>query len=178
MSLIWGQPKYQKGVVPAWMSHVGVGANHTDRALPDIAADADATTGIAQIDIEQTRKGDVYDSFVDGGTSLAAPLVAGVLADAQQGHKRFGFVNPTLYKVAGSSAYHDALPVTASSPAIERGAFCPKSVCGEPGVSLFDSQLPEYTDQVTAPGYDTMTGLGTPNGQAFLTALRTGVAAG
>ncbi len=56
-SLIWGQPKYQKGVVPARMSHVGIGANHTDRALPDIAADADATTGIAQIDIEHDPQG-------------------------------------------------------------------------------------------------------------------------
>ena len=45
-------------------------------------------------------------------------------------------------------------------------------------MSLFDSQLPEYTDQVTARGYDTMTGLGTPNGQAFIAAVRAGVAAG
>jgi hypothetical protein len=29
-----------------------------------------------------------------------------------------------------------------------------------------------YTGQVTLSGYDTMTGLGTPNGQAFITALR------
>jgi hypothetical protein len=29
-----------------------------------------------------------------------------------------------------------------------------------------------YTGQVTLSGYDTMTGLGTPNGQDFITALR------
>jgi hypothetical protein len=29
-----------------------------------------------------------------------------------------------------------------------------------------------YTGQVTAPGYDTMTGLGTPNGQQLISALR------
>lgn len=171
-SLIWSQPGYQKGVVPRSMSHVGVGANHTDRALPDISADADATTGIAQIDTEPTRRGDRFRTFVDGGTSLAAPLVAGLLADAQQGGKRFGFVNPTLYRLAGSAAFHDSLPVTSSSPASARGAFCPKTLCGVPSLSLFDSQLPEYTDQVTARGYDTMTGVGTPNGQAFIKALR------
>jgi subtilase family serine protease len=171
-SLIWSEPSYQKGVVPARMTHVGVGANHTDRAVPDISADADATTGIAQIVIEPGRRGDVYHSFVDGGTSLAAPLVAGMLADAQQGHKRFGFVNPTLYALAGSSAYNDTLPVTSASSSLARGAFCAKALCGAPIVSLFDSQLPQYTDQVTARGYDTMTGIGTPNGPAFIKALR------
>jgi hypothetical protein len=29
-----------------------------------------------------------------------------------------------------------------------------------------------YTGQVTLKGYDNMTGLGTPNGQKFVTALR------
>jgi hypothetical protein len=39
-------------------------------------------------------------------------------------------------------------------------------------VDVLDSQLPAYTDQVTAKGYDTMTGVGTPNGAAFLAGLR------
>ena len=40
---------------------------------------------------------------------------------------------------------------------------------------MFDVQsytMLGYTGQVTLKGYDTMTGLGTPNGQAFLAALR------
>ena len=41
-------------------------------------------------------------------------------------------------------------------------------------VSIFDEQDPSHTDQVTAPGYDTMTGLGTPNGPAFIKALQSG----
>ena len=32
--------------------------------------------------------------------------------------------------------------------------------------------MPGYTGQVTIKGYDNMTGLGTPNGQQFLKALR------
>jgi hypothetical protein len=39
-------------------------------------------------------------------------------------------------------------------------------------VDVFDSQEHASTAQVTAPGYDTMTGLGTPDGAAFLSALR------
>ena len=40
----------------------------------------------------------------------------------------------------------------------------------------FDDQNPSmngYTGQVTLKGYDNMTGLGTPNGQRFISALRT-----
>ena len=45
----------------------------------------------------------------------------------------------------------------------------------EPALSIFDEQthgLAGYTGQVTLKGYDNMTGLGTPNGQAFIAALR------
>ena len=63
------------------------------------------------------------------------------------GPQRFGFVNPTLYALAKTAAFHDALPVTSASPALERGAYCPKALCGDPSVSLFDSQLPAYTDR-------------------------------
>jgi hypothetical protein len=37
-----------------------------------------------------------------------------------------------------------------------------------------DAQDQSGTHQVTAPGYDTMTGLGTPNGSAFIKDLRSG----
>src|SRR5579875_2527625 len=84
-SLVYGQPKYQKGVVPAYMSHIGVGRHLPSRAVPAIAADADPNTGILQDVTVHTRKhGDRVVWFVDGGTSLASPLVAGILADAQQ----------------------------------------------------------------------------------------------
>ena len=43
---------------------------------------------------------------------------------------------------------------------------------GAPGRRVFDSQERAYTRQVTARGYDTMTGVGTPNGAAFITGLR------
>ena len=37
---------------------------------------------------------------------------------------------------------------------------------------MFDSQEKAYTTQVTAKGYDTMTGVGTPDGIAFIDGLR------
>ena len=42
-------------------------------------------------------------------------------------------------------------------------------------LTTFDDQNPNmfgYTGQVTLAGYDNMTGLGTPNGQAFINALK------
>jgi subtilase family serine protease len=112
-----------------------------------------------------------------GGTSLATPLVAGVLADAEQGARAFGFINPALYKLAKQQprVYHDAKPLTATSSANYRGVACDAATCGALSLTTFDDQswnMEGYTGQVTAPGYDTMTGIGTPNGQQFISALR------
>ena len=174
-SLLWQEPAYQKGVVPASMTTPKAGNVSGLRAVPDISADADAFTGISQGYLEPGKKGDVYSVFPDGGTSLAAPLVAGIVAAAQQGQRvPFGFLNPTLYRLAGTTAVHDTLPVTSKTPNEYRAVYCPESndLCGENSLQTFDAQLPEYTDQVTAKGYDTMSGIGTPNGQTFIAALR------
>ena len=50
------------------------------------------------------------------------------------------------------------------------GPVCPGDgrLCYEDALLTLDSQNPAYTDQVTAKGYDTMTGIGTPNGLSFL----------
>jgi hypothetical protein len=56
-----------------------------------------------------------------------------------------------------------------------RGIVCDQAVCGVLSLTTFDDQnwsMLGYTGQVTAPGYDTMTGVGTPNGQDFINALR------
>ena len=52
---------------------------------------------------------------------------------------------------------------------------CNKAFCGTPALITFDDQNPNmsgYTGQVTLKGYDNMTGIGTPNGQQFIKALR------
>ena len=88
----------------------------------------------------------------------------------------FGFLNPVLYQLAGSRAFRDVLPLTASTPALYRGTSCDVAVCGVQGLNVFDVQSADtaegYDGQVTLKGYDTMTGLGTPDGQYFINALR------
>ena len=70
---------------------------------------------------------------------------------------------------------HDALPITGNSPSRYRGVACDVADCGVLSYFPFDVQswsMAGYTGQVTRKGYDTMTGIGTPNGQNFVYALR------
>jgi hypothetical protein len=57
-------------------------------------------------------------------------------------------------------------------PQPDRDDYQPASAGVSPALDVFDSQQRAYTQQVTARGYDTMTGVGTPNGAAFITGLR------
>jgi subtilase family serine protease len=177
-SLLWTQPSYQKGVVPQSMASPQAGDRSTLlRAVPDISALADLTTGISESVTEPGIDGgpDETSTFPEGGTSLASPLFAGMVAAAEQGRSAsFGFINPLLYSLAGKSALHDILPVTNSTPAQYHGVYCADAACigVPPSVWTFDAEAKDGTNQVSAKGYDTMTGVGTPNGQAFITALR------
>jgi subtilase family serine protease len=174
-SLLWNEPAYQKGVVPGSMAKPPVGDQPSARAVPDISALADLTTGIREATTEPGTDGgpDVYSTLLQGGTSLAAPLVTGMVAAAQQGQPAaFGFINPLLYSLAGTKAVQDVLPITASTPAQAGAVYCEAQDCGAASVWTLDAQAEGKTNQVTAAGYDTMTGVGTPNGQNFVKALR------
>jgi subtilase family serine protease len=176
-SLVYGQPAYQKGVVPASMSQVKVGGKTvTDRAVPDLAADGDPDSGLltGYIESGSASHPGPYQTEVNAGTSLATPLIAGLVADAQQGQESaFGFINPVLYRLAGTTALHDILPVTAALPQPERDAWEAAGDGISAGVDVFDTQgRGKGTTQVTAKGYDTMTGTGTPSGSAFVAGLR------
>jgi subtilase family serine protease len=179
-SIHWAQPAYQKGVVPTSLG--------TTRSAPDIAASADPFTGMA-LGVLTFSKTDpqappVYSQVPIGGTSESSPLVAGIVTAAQQGEKTpFGFINPAIYKLSGTDAFFDTLPLTSHSPALYRGVECDiaefADICGQPNpvqtLTTFDDQNPNmrfYTGQVTLPGYDNMTGLGTPDGPNFIAGLR------
>ena len=175
-SLIWAQPGYQVGVVPRALAKAPGNRPGLVRSEPDIASAADLFTGFATgILLPQKGKPPKFGFITVGGTSEAAPTVAGIIADAQQGqHAVFGFTDPVLYQLNGTSAFHDILP-SASAPAQFRGVVCNTAFCGAPALITFDDQNPNmngYTGQVTLKGYDNMTGIGTPNGQQFLKALR------
>ncbi|MEV8548115.1 protease pro-enzyme activation domain-containing protein [Streptomyces sp. NPDC051572] len=179
VSDVYRQPSYQKGVVPASMARVKV-AHKTvlGRTVPDIAADADPDTGIltGYTDTDSHGNPGRYRTVSSAGTSLATPLVAGLVADAQQGQKSpYGFINPLLYRLARTHAFHDALPIRTSTPQQNRAAYiAPDDASSSASVDVFDAQKRSDTEQVTAKGYDTMTGIGTPNGAAFIAALRRG----
>jgi subtilase family serine protease len=177
-SLLWRQPSYQRGVVPAALAKAPGNRGGPVRSVPDISADADPFTGMAVGFLISPKKGQplkyVQEPF--GGTSVAAPLVAGMVTAAQAGRPAaFGFLNPALYELAGTKAYFGTLPLTSKSPVIYRGTACNKAACGAQILTTFDDQNPKmfgYTGQVTLPGYDNMTGVGTPNGPKFIVALR------
>jgi subtilase family serine protease len=177
-SVYWPQPAYQKGVVPTSMG--------TTRSAPDIAADADPFTGINVGLLKFTDNKPTFFEESIGGTSESSPLVAGMVTAAQQGQSTpFGFINPVIYKLNGTSAFYDTLPLTGHSPALYRGVECDLleffNIClgpkasRIPSLTTFDDQNPHmkgYTGQVTARGYDNMTGLGAPNLPLFIKDLR------
>ncbi len=177
VSLLWREPAYQDGVVPARLTQPPGNRGGPDRSVPDVSADADPYTGMAVGILTFPKNKPPHYLQIDvGGTSLASPLVAGMVTAAQQGQASpFGFINPDLYKLSGTSAINDALPLTSASPASYRGTVCDVYTCGITALTTFDDQNPNmypWAGQVTLPGYDNMSGVGTPNGQQFIAALR------
>ena len=178
-SVHWPQPAYQKGVVPKSLG--------TTRSAPDLAADADPFTGINVGLLNFSGKQPTFFEESIGGTSESSPLVAGMVTAAQQGQPAaLGFINPAIYRLNRTSAFFDTLPLTSHSPAAYRGVECDllefANIClgpktnRIPSLTTNDDQSPQmkgYTGQVTLPGYDNMTGLGTPDGPNFITDLRT-----
>jgi kumamolisin len=82
--------------VPSWQANAGVPARSgggTGRGVPDIAADADPSTGY-QVYVDG-------QSQVYGGTSAVAPLWAGLAARLAQSLGRpLGLLQPALYAAA------------------------------------------------------------------------------
>ncbi|HEY6492411.1 MAG TPA: S53 family peptidase [Trebonia sp.] len=177
-SLLWAQPGYQRGTVPDAMAEATGNRGGLVRTVPDVSAVGDPFTGMTVGMLNFNGQGKVTGYYEQpiGGTSLAAPLVAAIVADAEQGAGAFGFINPALYQLARSAPadFHDAQPLAGGSPADDHGLVCDEATCGVLSLATFDDQswdMAGYTGQVTTPGYDTMTGIGTPNGQALMGAL-------
>jgi len=82
-----------------------------------------------------------------------------------------GFANPALYAVAGGPSYHD--PQAVSGRALARVDYVNKDDDSAGTItSLGSLDVTVGTILRTRPGYDDITGLGTPNGPAFLSSLR------
>jgi subtilase family serine protease len=177
-SQLWAQPAYQQGVVPAALARAPGNRAGLVRTVPDISADADPFTGMAVGTMTLSSAGQPvsYATSPTGGTSLSTPLIAALVADAQQGMPRpFGFLNPVLYRLAGTPAFYAPEPVTDSAPSRYKAIACGVSDCGVLSLANFDDQswsMSGYTGQVATAGYSTMTGIGTPDGSYFIPLLR------
>lgn len=176
VSPLYPEPSYQRGVVPASMARRSDG--QAGRVMPDISADGDFATPMLAYQVNP-KTGRYMVSVDSGGTSQATPLVAGIVADAEQGQPgSFGFLNPLLYSLSGSTAISDVLPLSQSAPPVERAFYKAGTthINGKYGRGFLIGVIgsPTKSGRVTAPGYDTLTGLGTPNGSHFINALRAG----
>lgn len=77
------QPTYQVGKVN--------GLTTTARAYPDISLDADPSSGVSIYDSVDYGTGTGWSSYIWGGTSLASPMMAGLVAIIDQGRALNGF---------------------------------------------------------------------------------------
>lgn len=195
-SYYYTEPFYQDGVVPSSLAlrNAPIFGVPT-RVVPDISADADPGTGFL-IGLHQTIDGySVYTTTRYGGTSLASPLLAGIVADADQVSRTpLGFINPDLYKMDTADPSSIYAVQSAGNQANFRQDFAGPlglDLVNSSGVSatgvatsyreLFFPGPEVYCDgsgncasrpptQTWAPGYDGLTGLGSP-GTNFIATL-------
>ena len=149
-SRFYATPSYQQGLAASVVQQL----NHR-RGVPDVASSADGSIGLGCIFSLQPGL------FAAGGTSAGSPLWAGLVAIANQmaGHS-LGFLNPALYKVALSANYgRDFHDITQGNNSYN-----------DSGVNV-----PGYN---AVPGWDPITGLGTPNAQYLLPDLIAAAGAG
>jgi len=141
-SHLFARPSYQNGVP-------GIGSM---RGMPDVAADANSNTGFPVV-TSNARGG--YAVSVHGGTSMSAPLWAGVIALADQSAGRhLGFVNPTIYEIGRSSRYHQAFHDVRAGPP-NTAKFPRGTITGyRPGL-----------------GWDPVTGWGSPDAEVLVPLL-------
>ncbi|MHB8241644.1 MAG: S53 family peptidase [Solirubrobacteraceae bacterium] len=175
----YAEPWYQEGVVPAPLAERNSAVTGTlNRVEPDISMDGDPTTGMLVGETQEFPNGTYYDQYRIGGTSLSSPLFAGVMADADQAAGgALGFVNPLLYQLDASSsgAFYDIVP--GGKQALVRndyinginakeGLLTSVRVLDFEGEEVYCSGTGNCTVQNvalnTAPGFDSMTGIGTP----------------
>jgi subtilase family serine protease len=149
VSQVFAKPSYQSGL------------SATGRAVPDVAALGDPQTGFLVGQTQAFPDGNYYDEYRIGGTSLSSPIFAGLMAllDQKSGTPH-GFANPLFYTHPG--AFYDVQSV---KTAVARRNFN-NSVDATGGtvdrLRTFDDYAGSPT-QHTGPGWDNVTGLGTPN---------------
>ncbi|MBI1758857.1 MAG: S8/S53 family peptidase [Actinobacteria bacterium] len=172
-SRVFAQPDYQRGVVPDALATRY--STQPARVIPDVSAVGDPSTGMLVGETQTFPDGSVrYSEYRIGGTSLSSPLFAGLMALADQAAGRpHGFANPVLYSRYGTSAYYD--PTARADTAVVRVDYV-NGVDDSAGTatSLRSMDVSVGTILRAQPGYDDITGVGSPNGLAFVLAMVVG----
>jgi subtilase family serine protease len=168
---------------PSFQSSLTVPGN--TRLVPDIAPLADPFTGV---EIIETINGKL-SVFVIGGTSVATPMFSGIMALAAQkaGHA-LGQAAASLYSLP-TGAITDVTAVSSptnvtgtinGSPVSANDLAAPLENTTSYFSAIYNSPFSTRwfvitfgTDSslVTGPGWDNVTGLGTPNGLDFVNAM-------
>jgi subtilase family serine protease len=165
----FAQPWYQRNVVPRSLATRW--SRQPARVVPDVAALGDPNTGFLVGQTQKFSDGKYFDVYRIGGTSLSVPLFSGMMALADQAaHHAHGFANPALYRASRTAAFRDIAP--GPKRAVARVSFNNDENTADgitTSVRTFDAPIQSIH---TAVGYDDVTGLGVPNGAAFLAALR------
>jgi subtilase family serine protease len=158
VSALWRMPSYQSGAPSALRvqhpSPVCGAAGGFCREVPDVSADADPATGYLIYWNGAGAASGPSGWQTIGGTSLAAPMWAGLiaLADAlpQCGGAPIGFANPGIYRAAATAYGTNFNDVSTGN----------NDFTGSNG-SRF----------AAGAGYDMASGLGTPNASSLAPAL-------
>ncbi|MGH3436522.1 MAG: S53 family peptidase [Sciscionella sp.] len=166
-SVLFAEPFYQRGVVPTALAKKNQHGNHLGRVVPDISALADPNTGMLVGQTQTFPDGAYYDQYRIGGTSLACPLTAGMMAVSDQlVHHPHGFINPLLYlRGEHGAALRDVRHVGGGVVRVDYVNGVDDSAGLTTSVRTFDYRKLAIK---TRRGYDDVTGLGSPNGWAFL----------
>jgi hypothetical protein len=156
---------------PSWQTGTGVPLDGF-RDTPDIAFTASTYEGYL-ICLNSTSASDcLKNGPVVGGTSAAAPGMAGIVAllNTATGSRQ-GNLNPTIYRLAAttSSAFHDITVATsgATGCTLSVPSLCNNSVAG-PTQGSSVGELPGYA---VGTGYDQVTGWGSLDGGVFISVL-------
>ena len=139
---------------PPWQNVAGIPAG-AGRAVPDVSVAAAAHTPYS---IVMGGSGGAAGLTRVYGTSASAPAFAGIAALlSQREGSRLGNLNPLLYALGAAQYGTAAAPVTGSGPFHD--------------VTSGTNTVPGVTGYDAGPGYDAVTGLGSPDASALAAAL-------
>jgi subtilase family serine protease len=168
-SVLFGEPAYQKRIVPDALARQNQTGNGRGRVVPDISMVGDPNTGMLVGETQTFSDGVYYDEFRIGGTSLSSPLLAGyvAVADDLAGH-RHGFINPSLYRIGIGGPIKD---VVHQNGAVVRVDYANGENDADGLLTTVRTFDWPYLTIHTTRGYDNVTGLGTPAGGSLLRRL-------